>query len=69
MSGVIDTDGTQWERCNGCGEFVNMDDLRYEQPSEKFKYGRDLCIKCITETSIAVKKSYLTDKGLRAMLL
>jgi hypothetical protein len=29
MSGVIDSDGTQWEHCNGCGEFVRMDDLLY----------------------------------------
>lgn len=46
MSGVIDDDGQQWERCNGCGEYVPIESLRYEQPSEKFEYGRDLCADC-----------------------
>ena len=46
MSGVIDTDGTQYERCNGCGDFVNMDKLIYEHPTLLSKYGRDLCRKC-----------------------
>lgn len=49
MSGVVDTDGKQYERCNGCGEFVDMDYLHYEQPTEEFKYGRDLCTKCAEE--------------------
>jgi hypothetical protein len=46
MSGVIDKDGTQWERCNGCTRYVNIDDLLYDPPSEEFKYGRDLCRVC-----------------------
>jgi hypothetical protein len=29
MSGVIDEAGTQWERCNACGEWVKFDDLAY----------------------------------------
>lgn len=29
MSGVIDDNGVGWERCNGCGEFVRMDELLY----------------------------------------
>ena len=45
MSGVIDEYG-QWEHCNECGEFVLIQDLLYEQPSEKFPYGRDLCSDC-----------------------
>lgn len=46
MAGVIDADGQQWERCNGCAEFVKIETLLYEQPSEEFKYGRDLCPTC-----------------------
>src|SRR5438309_6822465 len=29
MSGVIDKDGQQWEHCNGCDEFVKIEDLLY----------------------------------------
>jgi NAD-dependent SIR2 family protein deacetylase len=46
MSGVIDENGVQWERCNGCGKHVRLDDLGYEKPSKKFPYGRDLCVEC-----------------------
>jgi hypothetical protein len=46
MSGVIDADGTQWERCNGCGEFVRIDQLQYEKPSAAHEFGRDLCWPC-----------------------
>ncbi len=46
MSGVIDN-GVQWEHCNGDGKFFRLDDLGYEKPSKKFKYGRMLCVKCV----------------------
>jgi len=46
MSGVIDADGQQWERCNGCTEFTRIEVMRYEQPSAQYKYGRDLCPNC-----------------------
>lgn len=45
MSGVIDEYG-QWEHCNGCGKFVLIQDLNYEQPSEEWPCGRDLCDVC-----------------------
>jgi hypothetical protein len=45
MSGVI-IDGVQYERCNGCGKFVWIDTLKYEEPSEQYEYGRDLCYWC-----------------------
>ena len=45
MSGVIDDQG-QWEHCNECGKWVLIQNLRYEQPSEQFKCGRDLCMSC-----------------------
>jgi hypothetical protein len=47
MSGVIDDNGQQWERCNGCVAFVEIETLAYEQPSEEFEYGRDLCENCV----------------------
>jgi hypothetical protein len=46
MCGIIDLDGTQWERCNGCGEFVEIDNLKYKEPSPAHPYGLDLCGKC-----------------------
>lgn len=42
MSGVIDENGVQWEHCAVCGEFVRIEDLLYEPPSVRFKYGRDI---------------------------
>lgn len=45
MSGVIDEHG-QWEHCHVCNEFVLIQDLLYEQPSERFGCGRDLCAEC-----------------------
>jgi len=45
MAGVIDEEG-QWERCNRCAGFTLIDDLLYEQPSEEFEYGRDICRPC-----------------------
>jgi hypothetical protein len=47
MSGVIDSSGQQWEHCNGCTKFVRIQELGYEQPSHKFRYGRDLCPDCL----------------------
>lgn len=47
MSGVIDDKGNQWEHCHCCGEFVLIQDLAYEQPSQYMRYGRDLCQKCV----------------------
>lgn len=46
MSGVIDERGQQWEHCNACTNFVRIQDLLYEQPSEKFEHGRDICPTC-----------------------
>lgn len=46
MSGVIDEDGQQWEHCNGCTKFIRIEDLLYEQPTMKYRYGRDLCPPC-----------------------
>lgn len=48
MGGVIDENGQQWEKCNSCLQFVAIQDLEYEQPSEEFKYGRDLCWGCFS---------------------
>lgn len=45
MSGVINDDG-QWERCNACGRFVLLPQLKYEEPSPAHPYGRDLCFVC-----------------------
>jgi hypothetical protein len=46
MSGVIDDNGVQWEHCHGCGEFVQIELLLYEEKSAGHPYGRDLCPKC-----------------------
>jgi hypothetical protein len=46
VSGVIDKDGKQWERCGRCAGFTAFDDLCYETPSEQFEFGRDLCPSC-----------------------
>lgn len=46
MSGVIDRNGVQWERCNNCLAFVKIQALGYEQPSEQYPHGRDLCPRC-----------------------
>jgi hypothetical protein len=54
MSGVVDKNGVQWERCNGCAGWVNINQLRYEKPSEKYQYGRDLCPRCA-----ALPKEYI----------
>jgi hypothetical protein len=59
MSGVIDENGQQWEKCkntrrNGkfCGEFVKIETLFYAEPTKEFPYGRDLCPRCAKEEGI-----------------
>lgn len=47
MSGVILEDGVQWEHCNCCGKFVKLSTLTYEQPSEKYRHGRDIGPCCV----------------------
>lgn len=47
MSGVIDQHGVQWEHCCACEKFIRMEDLGYQRPCAKYKYGRDLCIDCV----------------------
>lgn len=49
MAGVIDEQGVQWERCNGCGEFTRLDNLGYQKPSKAHQYGRMLCIACVNK--------------------
>ena len=56
MSGVIDSNGVQWEHCNKCGEYVNINKLYYEQPSRKYDCGRDLCKKCASKTAAKIAK-------------
>jgi len=46
MSGVIDEDGQQWEHCHACGGWEQIELLTYEEPTEEFEYGRDLCVPC-----------------------
>jgi hypothetical protein len=48
MSGVIDNKGQQWEHCDGCYEFKRFpQDLGHEKPTDKWQYGRMLCVKCV----------------------
>jgi hypothetical protein len=54
MSGVIDGNGQQWEHCGCCNTFIRFpQNLGYEKPTKRWKYGRDICVKCV-------------DKGIRA---
>lgn len=46
MSGVIDDDGQQWERCNECGEFTKLEELGFQPFSEKWQGPCDICIAC-----------------------
>jgi len=46
MSGVIDEYG-QWEHCNVCNDFVLIQNLEYEPPSEEYEYGRMIGPCCI----------------------
>lgn len=47
MCGVIMEDGTQYERCNWCGEFTKLDEMFYMQPTPKYEHGLDLCENCV----------------------
>lgn len=47
MAGVIDDNGVQWERCNGCGSWKRLDNLGYLQPTEQQPNGLDLCVDCV----------------------
>lgn len=47
MSGTIDDNGVQWERCCGCQEWVKLGDLGYLKPTAKHKHGLDLCVTCV----------------------
>lgn len=46
MSGVIDDQGRQWERCNECGRFIRIDRLGYEAGHP---HGRDICLNCVVK--------------------
>jgi len=47
MSGVIDENGVQWEHCNSCNIFVEIDNLCYAPSNPDFwEYGLDLCHMC-----------------------
>jgi hypothetical protein len=41
MSGVL-VNGVQWEHCDECNQWVRLSKLKYEPPSEKYPYGRDI---------------------------
>ena len=47
MSGIIDSNGVQWEHCTCCNKSVRLDDLGYESPRLKYPHGRDICIDCV----------------------
>ena len=47
MSGVVMEDGTQWERCNGCGLLVNMDEMVYDGKAFGLDEDLDLCGNCM----------------------
>lgn len=47
MSGVIDDDGQQWEHCNHCGEFIEIEKLRPGWSTRHTEWDAvDLCPKC-----------------------
>jgi hypothetical protein len=59
MSGVMDEHGQQWEHCSLCREFVKIQDLEYEEASEAFPFGLDLCPSCYNKRhSVANKDAY-----------
>ena len=60
MSGVIDSSGTQWEHCNGCGEFVRIDRLGYMKPTPGNPHGLDLCVNCV-DTALRLRIIAFTD--------
>lgn len=47
MSGIIDTNGQQWEHCYCCGKFIKIQSLGYEKPTTANPHGRDLCVDCV----------------------
>lgn len=53
MSGVIDLNGQQWERCNGCNDWIRIQRLGYLKPREGHNNGADLCLEC-TVTAIDI---------------
>jgi hypothetical protein len=66
MSGVIDSEG-QWEHCSKCGDWVLIQNLKYEEPSEEYPYGRDLCPKCagelgVTRPGVSYRIGIIPDK-------
>jgi hypothetical protein len=47
MSGIIDSTGQQWEHCNHCGDFVEIQKLKTGWSSKWPDYEFvDLCVKC-----------------------
>lgn len=44
--GVVDSNGQQWETCNGCSKYTKLEGLGYQKPNTVYKHGRDLCVKC-----------------------
>ena len=49
MSGVVDENGQQWERCDVCRRWIRIEDLVYEGPTEAHPHGRDACTTCYEE--------------------
>ena len=45
MAGVLDEHG-QWEHCNVCGDFVLIQNLGYNPPSDAHPHGQDICMAC-----------------------
>jgi hypothetical protein len=52
MSGVIDDTGQQWEHCNACNAWVQLEELYWQRCGKGHPlwflapHGRDLCIIC-----------------------
>lgn len=48
MSGVVDRNGVQWERCTICADWVRIDDLGFlpKNVMLKLPHGADACLKC-----------------------
>ncbi len=61
MSGVIDSNGQQWEHCSGCGEWVKIQALGYLKPINRLDCGADLCIDC---ANILIQCAIITEKGI-----
>lgn len=49
MSGVIDDNGQQWEHCNICNKFIEIEKLYYIQPTVDHPYGLDACRGCYSK--------------------